>query len=1504
MQKYGEVIYKLRKQHKLTQNQLGEKLNVSYQAVSKWENNLSEPDLQTIEKLTEIFGISISQFFELSKDTEHLEINKNSNKTLDINNNINFLTAKPWYLVVGLSILVVVLSLLAILIPVNFSSQQIYDKYESSVFYISASDPHSPKSGTGFFINHSGLAVTTYSNIENCTKGNVRLNNGQKHNITKIVGVDEEKDIAIIQIDVKSSYPVKLGNSNDLKLGDKVFSLTYCQNDTLESATSIITEGLIFKLESSSDGTTRIQTTASIDDANKGGVIFNQTGQVVGIISNKLYISGMGFDMVNVCYPINIINSVERNLNKTMEEYIEMHKYFTFYSDTDILAYKNFISGEKIIPISDPIKDGYTFDGWYTSKNFDTAFDFDKPVIDQTACYAKWIPNTYIIRFDANGAIGEMDDIQAVYGQEITLPENLFTNPHYIFGGWQINGNSTIITDCQNVMNLTSNNNSVVVLKAVWNIVKYTIYFDANGATSGEMNNLVLEYNQVVALTQNNFSRTGYTFEGWLYNETVYQDCQQVSELCDEEKVINFVAIWKPIKYTIIFKAFNEEVMQEFTYDKEEKLLANTFIFEGKHFNYWDDLNGHKYVDCESILNLFSEPTIYYLYASFSANKYYVRYNPEKPGLTPTVVEQTYGFSFKLLDNKYTYEGWVFDGWADKDGNLMTESSYINLTNEHLATVDLYATWRICKYELKYLDINYKVVLKENYEYFDTVTIKDNLGLTVEGYNFDGWRYYNSEEKKFIYFNEGDQIDKLPKPYYSGYAELNSVWKPIKYKIRFNSNGGDSGEMEDITCTYDREANLTKNNFTKDGYYFLYWEYNGQIYLDESEVLNLTSVENEIIVLNAVWEKQLQGKGSKEEPFAINSSSDYFKFVRISNYVGYDKDVYFSLNTSIDFDGQTVNSISKFAGTFEGNGHILSNFTLISSYEYNSLFAVNDGTINNLTLDKVLVNTGSSIGLLTGKNNGVITFCNVNGEIDVVTTQNGIVGGLVSSNSGIIDGSYSNVKIQIDSQYQTTVGGFVGANYENINNCYTENSISFLNVQQNDCNIGGFVGCIVSGEIYYSYTINITEVKAVAKLNEIYVGGFVGIGGNSSNSEIGNCFSKTNLNVEVPEYTFAYYNKFCASDFIGANIGYYSTALKNIYVSSQSIVNLLVNGEEYSHISSATLTSDENLKNEEWMLENLFNILGTWTYEKGYPTLNNEKQIIEINSLDDFLNLNNKSLQTEIKLNCNIDLTGKSFKIIGNYATFDGNGHTISNLKIIQGYDNIFSLFITNYGIIKNLKIENLTIEAESESYVLVGGLVGENYGSIFNSCVYGSLTSYCKSDGYIAGLCAYNYNLIKNCYSNITIYSSSAYMVLAAGISSGEGVIQNCFSSGNIEIVNSHTGYVYSYCGGIANQLATVNNCFSFANLSATSKCHYISVDAISNGTVTNSFGYIQQQRVVNGETQTNENSKTKQELMSKAFLKSLGFNEYVSNEYLDDNSNAVWIISEIDIPKLWFDK
>lgn len=55
---FGDKIKLLRRKRKLTQSQLANELNVTAQAVSKWEKGLSYPDIETIIKISELFGVT------------------------------------------------------------------------------------------------------------------------------------------------------------------------------------------------------------------------------------------------------------------------------------------------------------------------------------------------------------------------------------------------------------------------------------------------------------------------------------------------------------------------------------------------------------------------------------------------------------------------------------------------------------------------------------------------------------------------------------------------------------------------------------------------------------------------------------------------------------------------------------------------------------------------------------------------------------------------------------------------------------------------------------------------------------------------------------------------------------------------------------------------------------------------------------------------------------------------------------------------------------------------------------------------------------------------------------------------------------------------------------------------------------------------------------------------------------------------------------------------------
>lgn len=149
---------------------------------------------------------------------------------------------------------------------------------------------------------------------------------------------------------------------------------------------------------------------------------------------------------------------------------------------------------------------GYTFSGWNTAPDGTGQSYADEQEVKNlttekegiVTLYAQWRTNSYIIHFDGNGATdGAMEDIQAVYDQEIALPPNLFVRTteqgESVFHGWNREGAvyETEFADQDTVKNLTSEDGATVTLYAIWDdcpqIEAVDRYFSLDFAQQGKI---------------------------------------------------------------------------------------------------------------------------------------------------------------------------------------------------------------------------------------------------------------------------------------------------------------------------------------------------------------------------------------------------------------------------------------------------------------------------------------------------------------------------------------------------------------------------------------------------------------------------------------------------------------------------------------------------------------------------------------------------------------------------------------------------------------------------------------------------------------------------------------------------------------------------------------------------------------------------------------------------------------------------------------------------------
>ena len=158
--------------------------------------------------------------------------------------------------------------------------------------------------GAGFFFNNEGYAITAAHVLENSVELWIKLPKyGQKIFRGEIVCVYPDFDIGIIRVkDIKNNSYLELGNSDDISLRDRVYTIGYPRNPKYP----IITSGTI-----SGKREEYIQTDTPVNPGNSGGPLLDENNMVIGITSAVIAQS----EDSSLIIPINIVN---QNLESMM----------------------------------------------------------------------------------------------------------------------------------------------------------------------------------------------------------------------------------------------------------------------------------------------------------------------------------------------------------------------------------------------------------------------------------------------------------------------------------------------------------------------------------------------------------------------------------------------------------------------------------------------------------------------------------------------------------------------------------------------------------------------------------------------------------------------------------------------------------------------------------------------------------------------------------------------------------------------------------------------------------------------------------------------------------------------------------------------------------------------------------------------------------------------------------------------------------------------------------
>lgn len=190
----------------------------------------------------------------------------------------------------------------------------IYDKCSPSIVGIKAyAETNVTTSygwGTGMIVSSDGYIMTNSHVIENCKRAEVVLKDGDVLE-AKLVGADSQHDIAILKIDRDGLTPVVFESSSRLKVGDTVAAIG---NPISPNYSLTMTSGIVSATNRSMvyNGSTLncIQTDASINQGNSGGLLINSKGHVVGITNMKLISASSGVEGMGFAIPSDTVREI------------------------------------------------------------------------------------------------------------------------------------------------------------------------------------------------------------------------------------------------------------------------------------------------------------------------------------------------------------------------------------------------------------------------------------------------------------------------------------------------------------------------------------------------------------------------------------------------------------------------------------------------------------------------------------------------------------------------------------------------------------------------------------------------------------------------------------------------------------------------------------------------------------------------------------------------------------------------------------------------------------------------------------------------------------------------------------------------------------------------------------------------------------------------------------------------------------------------------------------
>ncbi len=164
--------------------------------------------------------------------------------------------------------------------------------------------------GSGFIIDSDGYILTNAHVVDGAEKVRVQLNNNKEYS-AEVIGLDKRTDVALVKIQGGQLPVAKLGDSDQVQVGDWVLAIGSPFGFT-HTATQGIVSAVARNLPSG-DYVPFIQTDAAVNPGNSGGPLFNSKGEVIAI-NSQIYSRSGAFNGLAFSIPINMAKNIADQL--------------------------------------------------------------------------------------------------------------------------------------------------------------------------------------------------------------------------------------------------------------------------------------------------------------------------------------------------------------------------------------------------------------------------------------------------------------------------------------------------------------------------------------------------------------------------------------------------------------------------------------------------------------------------------------------------------------------------------------------------------------------------------------------------------------------------------------------------------------------------------------------------------------------------------------------------------------------------------------------------------------------------------------------------------------------------------------------------------------------------------------------------------------------------------------------------------------------------------------